>query len=222
MVRLYLDIETYRERDEDAFVNEKVIVIGVIEDWTKYGGKSLGSPGSMEGKVEFVHFAEWELGSEEKVIGEFYDYLEDIRESSNFLVMVSFNILCFDIPLLIQKAVRYGKNLAEINKLWHEIFAIDLFQVTLPLNGMAFKGHSLESLARLFRSKGFDVPEPVGSGSDVAKWYREGKRDEIINHLKMDLEVVRHIDLAVMSRFHEYEELRKAMLSIIQSPGLNC
>jgi hypothetical protein len=36
MVRLYLDVETYRKRKEDAFVDEKVIDIGVIEDWTPY------------------------------------------------------------------------------------------------------------------------------------------------------------------------------------------
>jgi len=31
-VRLYIDVETYRQRKEDAFTWEKVVAIGVIED----------------------------------------------------------------------------------------------------------------------------------------------------------------------------------------------
>ena len=215
MVRLYLDVETYRGREEDAFVNERVIAIGVIEDWIRYSSESLSSG---EERVQFKYFIEWDLKSEEGVIKEFYGYLEVLRKGSDFLVVVGFNILRFDIPLLIQKSVEYGKDLAEVNKLWHSTFAIDLFQVALPLNGMTFKGHSLENLARLLRERGFGVPEPVGSGADVAKWYEENKHDEIINHLKGDLDVVRTIDLTMMSRFHKYEELRERMLNIIQNP----
>jgi len=36
MLRLYLDVETYRLRKDEAFVNEVVIAIGVIEDSTPY------------------------------------------------------------------------------------------------------------------------------------------------------------------------------------------
>ena len=40
LLRLYLDVETYRPRKEDAFINEEVIAIGVIEDWTRYDPES--------------------------------------------------------------------------------------------------------------------------------------------------------------------------------------
>ena len=39
-MRLYLDVETYRPRKEDTFINEEVIAIGVIEDWTRYDPES--------------------------------------------------------------------------------------------------------------------------------------------------------------------------------------
>lgn len=35
-MRLYLDIETYRPRKEDAFIGEKIIAIGLLEDRTPY------------------------------------------------------------------------------------------------------------------------------------------------------------------------------------------
>ena len=37
---MYLDVETYRPRKEDTFINEEVIAIGVIEDWTRYDPES--------------------------------------------------------------------------------------------------------------------------------------------------------------------------------------
>ena len=41
MTRLYLDIETYRKSKYDTFVNERIIAIGVPEDWTPYSEDSL-------------------------------------------------------------------------------------------------------------------------------------------------------------------------------------
>jgi len=39
------------------------------------------------------------------------------------IVGFNFNILRFDIPLLIQKGVEYGVGgLAELNKLWHDTY----------------------------------------------------------------------------------------------------
>ena len=41
MTRLYLDIETYRRNRYDAFINERIIAISVLEDWTPYSEDSL-------------------------------------------------------------------------------------------------------------------------------------------------------------------------------------
>lgn len=32
-MRLYLDVDTHRQREEDAFLQERVIAIGVLEDF---------------------------------------------------------------------------------------------------------------------------------------------------------------------------------------------
>jgi len=105
MVRLYLDIETYRKK---TFKDEKIIAIGVIEDWTPYKKESLEEEGDLK------KFSEWELNSEEEVIRKFYSYVFDLINRADFLVVVGFGILRFDIPLLIQKGVDYGYALSDL------------------------------------------------------------------------------------------------------------
>jgi len=194
MTRLYLDIETYRRSKYDAFINERIIAIGVLEDWTPYSEDSLSI--TSEPEVCFKAFNEWDLGSEEAVIRRFYEYLNDLIVESKFLVIIGFNILRFDIPLLIQKGVEYGVgSLHDLNKLWHNTFTIDLFQVALPLNSMLFKGNTLENIANKAKKHGINIPSTYGRGEDVPRWYEEGKYDEIVKHLKADLEIMRCIDL---------------------------
>ena len=195
MTRLYLDIETYRKDKRDAFINERIIVIGILEDWSPYSEESLSI--TLGSKVNFKVFSEWELRSEETVVRRFYEYLNNLITKSEFLVIVGFNILRFDIPLLIQKGVEYGVgSLSDLNKLWHNTFTIDLFQVALPLNKMLFKGNTLENIADKARKYGINIPSTYGRGEDVPRWYEERKYDEIVKHLKADLKVMRHIDLA--------------------------
>jgi len=86
-------------------------------------------------------------------------------------------------------------SLGTLNALWHDTFVIDYLQTTLPLNGMTFKGLSLERMIKLARKASLNVEELHGSGEDVVKWYVEGHYDDIIEHLRRDLEAVRVIDL---------------------------
>lgn len=196
-MRLYLDIETYRPKE--AFIDEKIITIGLIVDRTGYeqeSSKIWGPP-----QVDFKYFTEWGVGDERSVITKFYDYLKGLVEGwesgmIRFIEVVGFNILRFDIPLLIQKGVEYNVgSLAELNKLWHDTFTRDYFQITLPLNEMKFKGLKLEYLAEKVRERGIQVPEPFGKGEDVRKWYENREYDKIVKHLETDLKMTRIIDL---------------------------
>ena len=54
-------------------MREKIIVIGILEDWTKYAPES--SKIWDKPSVKFYYFTEWELGGESDVISRFYDYL---------------------------------------------------------------------------------------------------------------------------------------------------
>lgn len=195
-MRLYLDVETYRL---EAFANEKIIAIGVIEDWTPY------HPSSTEiwdpPNVIFRFFTEWELGSEDRVVTEFYRYLSGLldrweRNEIAFINIVGFNILRFDIPLLVQKGVEYGAgSLMNLNSLWFNIPIVDYFQIMLLINEMKFKGLKLAFITEKARIVGVNVPEPYGSGGDVRRWYEGKYYNEIVKHLERDLEIIRIIDL---------------------------
>jgi len=198
-MRLYIDVETYRKEKEDVFIREKIIAVGVIEDWTPYEPESTTI---WDGKdVKFHYFTEWDLGSEYKLILAFYNYLNNLIErwksgEIDFLNIVGFNILRFDIPLLIQKGVEHLiGGLAKLNKLWHDVYTIDYFQTTLPFQGMKFKGLRLSLLIRMAKKIGIEVPEPYGSGEDVRRWYENKEYDKIVKHLEIDLRIIRIIDL---------------------------
>lgn len=210
MVRLYLDIETYG----DAFTDGKIILVGSLEDWTSYEERSLEITSGPN--VEYWSFSEWELGSEQQVIERFYDYLYDLMEEARFLVVIGYNILRFDIPLLIQKGAKYGINSIEnLNKLWHELLIIDLFQVTLPLNNMKLKGHSFENLVKLAEELGLKIPDkPYGTGKDVQKWYEERRYEDIEKHNEIDLRITRALDLQISRFLRSYVERQ-----LSQKPG---
>jgi len=191
-VRLYIDVETYRRRDEDVFVNEKVIAIGVLEDNTRYAPES-SSIWNKE-KVAFRFFTEWEYGSECMLVLAFYKYLRELVErwrnkKINFINIVGFNILRFDIPLLVEKGFEHGAgSLAELNKLWHNTFTIDYFQASLPFNETRFKDLKLKHLAERAREAQVEVPEAHGTGGDVKEWYENNERNKIIEHLRARFE----------------------------------
>jgi DNA polymerase elongation subunit (family B) len=104
---VYLDIESYSKGDEPS-VNDKVIAIGVME----------------EGPSEQRLFTEWEHDSEREVIRKFYKELRVYSEQR--VMVIGFNILRFDIPILSFKGVQYRVGDAQkIYDLWHKLFTID-------------------------------------------------------------------------------------------------
>jgi DNA polymerase elongation subunit (family B) len=176
MKRLYLDIESYSKGDEPS-VNDMVIAIGVME----------------EDPSEQRLFTEWEHGSEREVIRKFYKELRVYSEQG--AVIIGFNILRFDIPILSFKGVQYRVGDAQkIYDLWHKLFTIDYMQVALPLTGMKFKGLTLAYLAKLLREKMMiNVPERE-EGAAVKKLYKKRNFKKIEEHLIADLEIIRLVD----------------------------
>jgi hypothetical protein len=196
-MRLYLDIETYRPKKDDVFIDEKIIAIGIIEDWTSYIECSSVND---ERKTSTFYFAEWEYGDEMNIICEFYKYLNKLKDSqykkNRFLEVIGFNILRFDIPLLIQKGFKYGVDgIENLNKLWHGTFVKDYFQICLPLNNMMFKNLKLTLLTDKLKNIGVDIPEPYGLSENIAELYNNNRYDEIIKHLETDLSIIRIVDL---------------------------
>lgn len=198
MVRLYLDLETYRPKKEGSFIEERIISGGLLIDETPYQEDSL-----KEG-IDPLLISEWNGLTECEIVRNVQDQVREAWMHHRFAVVCGFNILRFDIPLLICRCVQYqlGKH-DEIAKMWNNYFTIDYFQQLLVANKNFFKGFSLDKIVEVSKKLGLNPPSYSTSGSAVKEFYDQGRHEEIEDHLKQDLMIVRWLDLYGAKRLIE-------------------
>lgn len=190
MVRLYLDLETYRPKKEGAFTEERVISGGLLIDYLPYSEDSLNT------NIEPILFNEWDGLSECEIIRKVQSRISDERGTHRFAVVCGFNILRFDIPLLICKCIQYTLEKPDvISKMWNNCFSIDYFQQLLVANRNYFKGMSFAKIVEVSKQLGLNPPAYTASGSFVKYFYDQGRYSEIEEHLKEDLRMIRWLDL---------------------------
>ena len=189
MVRLYLDLETLRPKREEAFTDEKIILAGFLRDETRYEESSLRED------VEPVFFSEWKEGNEEKVLISSRAFVEQMLRDHRFTVVVGFNILRYDIPLLVARAADYKVPVVDHSKMWYNTRTMDYLQILLPANRNLFKGLRLDRIVEKAKELGLDPPEPYGTGADIPEWHRSKQYDKILLHCTRDLQITRWLDL---------------------------
>jgi len=190
MVRVYFDLETYRPKKEGAFTEERLISGGLLIDYTPNSEDSLNTT------IEPILFNEWDGLSECEIVRRIQNRIIDERETHRFVVVCGFNILRFDIPLLICKCIQYTLEKPDvISKMWNNCFSIDYFQQLLVANMNFFKGLSFANIVDVSRKLGLNPPPYTASGSSVKDFYDQGKFNEIEEHLKDDLNMIRWLDL---------------------------
>lgn len=129
MVRLYIDLETYRPRKEEAFIDERVILGGLLIDETRYSEESLNET------IEPILLKEWDGLDERTIVTKLQNYVKEALRSHRFTVICGYNILRFDIPLLLCKSLQYSLGKQEVlSKMWNDCFTIDYFQQLLTAN----------------------------------------------------------------------------------------
>ena len=204
MVKIYLDLETYRPNG--AFLDEKIIALGMLIEFRHSDSTDpkdevkeykWGDPIPSSGIWKYIETDE--NTTEEEIISRFYQLLEKLDDIK---IIIGFNILRYDIPLLVQRGKELGvKDVKDANLLFYDAFTVDYFQVCLTLNNMRFKGNRLENCAsKLEQLSGQQLPKRVGKGSDIAQLYKQKKYDEIKDHLYSDLLVIRAIDLIFVDK----------------------
>ena len=110
MVRIYLSIETYRPKDGNSFLDERIIAIGFTEDKSPYSERIFD-------RYYKTHmFTEWKEESEKQLILKFYDVMQNLN--ARYIAITGHNILRFDLPLLIQKISEF-KRIENLNRFWH-------------------------------------------------------------------------------------------------------
>ena len=198
MVRIYLDLETYRPKKQDAFVNEKIITCGIIIDETPYQESSL------QRVIEPILLSEWDGFDEREIVKKLHDQIKEAFARYRFTVVCGFNILRFDIPLLILKFVQYslGKH-DEITKMWNDCFTIDYFQQLLSANRNLFKGLRSDKIVEISERYNLNPPVHSGDGSVVKEFYEQEEYKKIEEHLEEDLKIVRWLDLYGAKRLIE-------------------
>jgi len=198
MVRLYLDLETYRPRLEGAFVDERIISCGLLMDETPYCEDSLKED------VETVLLSEWDGLDERAIVAKTCDYVKKSLREHRFTVICGFNVLRFDVPLLICKAVLFRLSAHErITKMWNDCFTVDYFQQLLVANRNQFKGLTLEKIITVAKQLGLRPPKYSKPGSAIKELYETKKYKEIEKHLNQDLMIVRWLDLYGAKRLIE-------------------
>ena len=198
MVRLYLDLETYRPRKEGSFTEERIISSGLLIDETPYQEDSLKE------SIEPVLTSKWDGLSECEIVKKVQDQVREALKNHRFAVVCGFNILRFDIPLLICRCVQnsLGKP-DEVAKMWNNCFTIDYFQQLLMANKNYFKGFCLERIVGVSEKLGLKPPAYSTNGSEIKELYDKGNYKEIEEHLKQDLMIVRWLDLYGAKRLLE-------------------
>lgn len=213
LLRVYLDVETYRPK-KSAFTGEDIILIGLLHD----------------GEAKPKLFKNFKRKRERSMLIKFYRHLgelmckDDQKESKckkRQIEIVGFNILRYDVPLLIAKSLKrnvvgeirkiFGLNDAHgaevLSKFWHNIYVVDIQQVLLPLNRMVFKSLTLKNAIE--RLKELGICEQLQSikacsGEDIKKWYESNDYNKIVNKNKMDLIAIQGVYTCIRSISHKF------------------
>ena len=202
MVRLYIDLETYRPNREDAFVDERIISAGILLDNTPYHESSLHD------EIKPLLFSEWDGLSENQILSQVESLIKDTLNRYRFTVVCGYNILRFDIPLLVCKSqTNVNRDLNRLSKMWYDCFAIDLMQQILLLNGNLFRGTSLGNVVSVSNKLSLDPPEYTSSGASIKELYDARRYKEIEEHLVQDLNILRW--LAALGINNEFSFLQE-------------
>ncbi|MHA1973977.1 MAG: hypothetical protein ACTSW1_13345 [Candidatus Hodarchaeales archaeon] len=198
MVRIYLDLETYRPDENGAFIDEKIITAGLLVDKTSYNKNSLRTI------IPPIIFSEWNGYNEQKIISLVEKQIKKALKSYRFTVVCGYNILRYDIPLLICKSMKYTNNDPSIQgRLWWDPLSIDLQQQVLVLNNNMFKGTTLGNVVQKAKQLKLNPPEYHEPGYAMRELYPSKQYKEIEKHLIQDLRIVRWLDLFGLKRLNE-------------------
>lgn len=124
--------------------------------------------------------------------------------SHRFTVVCGFNILRFDIPLLIVKVTHYSLgNHDAITKMWYDTFTTDYFQQLLMANKNLFKGMTLSKVVEVANKFKLKPPIRSLSGHVIKELCDQRKYEKIEEHLRQNLKIIRWLDLYGAKRLIE-------------------
>lgn len=215
MVRIYLGIETYRPKDGDSFLEERIIAIGFTEDRSPYSERIF----DRYYKTQLL--TEWEEKSEKQLILKFYEIMQNL--DARYIVIMGHNILRFDLPLLIQKLSEF-KKIEILNLFWHHrVYVMDFLQQLLPYNDFRFYKLSLANVVELAKKIEISyAPEPLEIGKKIREYYENNEYIKIEQHLSRNLTATRWLyqTLAIKKMIDYSTKKEKPLFQIMKDLGI--
>ena len=169
---LFLDIESLVDPDDEMsglnpfHDKSKVLVIS----YNYYSTPSAPTPE----KVKSPSFLfEWEIGSEKKLLEEFYLFLKEISKKEDMLKIVGFNHLAYDLNYLFAR-MRHHK-IAPEKELFSIIFTkprhIDLAQMGMAVSKATKRDEDFRTISQKAINSYYGIPVKEASGKDVSVFY---------------------------------------------------
>jgi len=150
-----------------------------------------------------IIYEEWKL-CERSMLLHALKYLERYEAEAGRLVLVGWNLI-FDINQIIARAMMYG--LLEELDILRRAYKVDLMQIILPFNGWRY----LKSI-KMAKLLGIEIPH---RNVDIPRLYREGRYNEIVEHLKADLVLAEELYLRLRRNWPwTMKDLRSCMLRL--------
>lgn len=182
---LFLDIESFVDpEDQNSGLNpfhdkSKVIVIA-------YNYYSSSSAPKAEQVKEASFLFEWELGSEKKLLEEFFEILKKIHAKDDFLKIVGFNHIVYDLNYLFAR-MQHNK-IAPQKELFNLIYSyprhVDLAQLGMAVSKATKRDEDFRTISQKTINSYYDIPIKEASGKDVSEFYSKKEFEKIKKYCK--------------------------------------
>jgi DNA polymerase elongation subunit (family B) len=177
---LFIDIESFVASDnERSGLNPHHLESAVIVIAYNYYNLLKAPIASEIKKPEFLYI--WKEGGEKELLQKFYNILDKIYASDQFLKIVGFNHLAYDLPYLFSRMQKHGIA-SEIN-LFDYIFSkarhIDLAQLGMAISEKTKKDEDFRCISQKVINSYFDIPIKEADGKDVSRFYEKQRYDLI-------------------------------------------
>jgi len=177
---LFLDIESFVDPDDEKsglnpyHAKSKVIVIS----YNYYARQK--APGAPEIKPPTLLF-EWELGSEKKLLEEFYSLLKKWGSKDEILKIVGFNHLAYDLTYLFARMAH--NKVAPEKELFDLLFTdprhVDLAQLGMAVARATKYNEDFRNISQKAINAHFDIPVKEDNGKIISSYYSKKKYDKI-------------------------------------------
>jgi DNA polymerase elongation subunit (family B) len=177
---LFLDIESFVDpNDENSGLNpfhekSKVLVVA----YNHYHSSSAPKPEQVKPPTFLF---EWEVGGEKKLLEEFFGLLKEILKKDDFLKIVGFNHLAYDLNYLFARMNKH--KIASEKELFSVLFSkprhIDLAQLGMAVSKATKRDEDFRTISQKTINSYYEIPIKEASGKDVSKFYSEKNFDKI-------------------------------------------